>query len=79
MLACLIDNSRNLTRTYQSVYNYIDTGEKIPPTLPLPKGGIPLFEKEGPFDGAHGHELDEWLGEILKGYIWSIIDSLVSA
>jgi hypothetical protein len=30
----------------------------------LPKGGIPLFEKEG-------------LGEILKGYIWSIMDSLV--
>jgi len=22
-------------------------GDKIPPSLPLPKGGIPLFAKEG--------------------------------
>jgi hypothetical protein len=42
----------------------IDTGESIPPSLPSPKGGIPLFEKEG-------------LGEILKAYVWSIMDSLV--
>jgi hypothetical protein len=45
----------------------------------LPKGGIPLFRKEGPFDRAHGHELVEWLGEILNEYVWSIMDSLVTA
>jgi hypothetical protein len=27
--------------------NYIDTEDQIPPFLPLQKGGIPLFEKEG--------------------------------
>jgi hypothetical protein len=31
-------------------------GDKIPPFLPLPKGGIPLFGKEG-------------LGEILEEYV----------
>jgi hypothetical protein len=51
---------------YYSVHNYIETGEKIPPTLPLPKGGIPLFEKEGS-------------GEILKVHVRSIMDSLISA
>jgi hypothetical protein len=33
--------------TYQGVHNYIDTGDQIPPSLPLQKGGIPLFGKEG--------------------------------
>jgi hypothetical protein len=32
----------------------------------LPKGGIPLFGKEG-------------LGEILEEYVWSIMDFLVSS
>jgi hypothetical protein len=38
--------------------------ESCPP-LPLQKGGIPLFGKEG-------------LGEILEEYVWSIMDSLIS-
>ncbi len=51
---------------------------KIPPNLPLPKGGIiPLFGKEGPFDMAHGHELVEWRGEISEEDVWSIMDPLV--
>ncbi|OGP98493.1 MAG: hypothetical protein A2Z51_09275 [Deltaproteobacteria bacterium RBG_19FT_COMBO_52_11] len=25
----------------------VEIGDKIPPSLPLPKGGIPLFGKEG--------------------------------
>ncbi|PIV25006.1 MAG: hypothetical protein COZ69_08020 [Deltaproteobacteria bacterium CG_4_8_14_3_um_filter_45_9] len=37
-----------------------------PSSLPLQKGGIPLFGKEGPFDRAHGHEFVEWLGEIFR-------------
>ena len=38
---------------------------KIPPHLPLPKGGtIPLFGKEG-------------IGEIFRRYVFSIMDSLV--
>jgi len=27
--------------------NCMDTGTQIPPSLPLEKGGIPLFVKEG--------------------------------
>ena len=50
---------------YESVHNRVDTQDEIPPSLPLQKGGIPLFEKEG-------------LGEIWEGYVWSIMDSLVS-
>jgi hypothetical protein len=38
---------------YSSGHNFIDTEDEIPPSLPLPKGGIPLFGKEG-------------LGEILE-------------
>jgi hypothetical protein len=37
--------------------------DQIPPPLPLPKGGIPLFAKEG-------------LGEIGHGLVWSIMESL---
>jgi len=35
-----------------------------PSSLPLQKGGIPLFEKEG-------------LGEILEDYVFFIMDSLI--
>jgi hypothetical protein len=49
---------------YCSVHNYADNGDKIPPSLPLTKGGIPLFGKEGSLDMARGHEPVEWLGEI---------------
>jgi hypothetical protein len=48
---------------YESVHNDIDIGDKIPPSLPLPNGGIPLFGKEG-------------LGEILEDYVGSIMDPL---
>jgi hypothetical protein len=41
--------------TFYETINYLDTTNKIPPFLPLPKGGIPLFGKEG-------------LGEILDEY-----------
>jgi hypothetical protein len=51
---------------YESGHSCIDTEDEIPPSLPLPKGGIPLFEKEG-------------LGEILEKHVQSIMDSLVNA
>jgi hypothetical protein len=38
---------------YWSVHHCADTEDKIPPSLPLEEGGIPLFGKEG-------------LGEIFK-------------
>jgi len=47
----------------QSIIN-VDTQDQIPPSLPFVKGEIPLFGKEG-------------LGEILEGYVWVIMDSLV--
>jgi hypothetical protein len=42
----------------------MDMEDQIPPSLPFPKGGIPLFGKEG-------------LGEILGEHIRSVMDSLV--
>ena len=42
----------------------MDVEDQIPPTLPLQKGGIPLFGKEG-------------VGKILQQYVFSIMDSLV--
>ncbi len=42
----------------------MDVEDQIPPTLPLQKGGIPLFSKEG-------------LGKILQQYVFPIMDSLV--
>jgi len=29
------------------VHNCVGIADKIPPSLPFPKGGIPLFEKRG--------------------------------
>jgi hypothetical protein len=40
-------HSCHVSFIYQSVHNYVDIADKILPSLPLPKGGIPLFGKEG--------------------------------
>ena len=49
---------------YSSARYYLEIPGKIPPSFPLPKGGISIFGKW--FDEAHHHELveGEGLGEI---------------
>ena len=36
-----------MSDNHESVHNYLDTEDQIPPSPPLQKGGIPLFRKEG--------------------------------
>ena len=49
----------------------VDIEDKIPPALPLPKGGIPLFGKEG-----LGEILEEEGGISLKAFSASICENL---